>query len=186
MPSNFFRHDKALIHPEAQIGEGTRIWAFVNIQSGAEIGRACNICDGCFIEKGSRIGNGVTLKNGVNVFEGVTLEDNVFCGSHTTFINDRYPRAENKQWSMEKTLVKRGATIGSNATILCGLTIGAYAFIAAGSVVTKDVGDYALYAGNPAHFCGYVCRCGKKLNSELTCGCGRSYVLSDKRLQPKV
>ena len=183
---NYFQHEKALIGSTAQIGENTRIWAFANIQDGAVIGRGCNICDGCFVEKGAVIGDNVTLKNGVNIFEGIVLEDDVFCGPHAAFINDRYPRSFNKDtWVLEKTIVKKGATIGCNATVLCGMTIGRYAFIGAGSVVTKDVGDFHIVRGNPARFTGYVCRCGKKLNENLICSCGCEFTLSGDRLELK-
>ncbi|MFH1359658.1 MAG: acyltransferase [Candidatus Omnitrophota bacterium] len=181
---NHFKHEEALIGPKAQVGEGTRVWAFANIQDGAVVGKNCNICDGCYIEKGAVIGNHVTLKNQVNVFEGVTLEDDVFCGTHTAFINDRRPRSHRKdQWILEKVLVKKGATIGSNSTILCGLTIGEYAVVGAGSVVTKDIPAYAIAVGNPARVIGYACRCGLKLNTSWTCSCGLKYSKTDQGLK---
>jgi len=186
MKTDFFKHEQALVSSGAQIGTGTRVWAFVNIQAGAVVGTNCNICDGCFIEKGAVIGNNVTLKNGVNVFEGVTIEDDVFCGSNATFINDRYPRSHKQDWLMEKTLIKKGATIGSNATILCGITIGEYALVAAGAVVTKNVSAYTLVVGNPARFQGYACRCGRKIDQALRCSCGLVYSLSGQKLMPKV
>lgn len=174
----FFKHPKALVSPKAKIGLGTRVWAFVNIQDGAWIGQGCNICDGCYIENGSRIGNHVTLKNGVNVWQGITIEDDVFCGANTAFINDRLPRSHRKDpWVLEKTLVKKGATIGSNSAILCGIQIGNYAFVGAGSVVTKDVPDYAIVVGNPARIRGYACCCGKKLPDTLKCPCGLRYAM---------
>jgi len=185
MTGDYFKHEQALVSPGARIGKGTRIWAFVNIQDGAVIGDHANICDGCFIEKGAMIGHNVTLKNGVNIFEGITIEDDVFCGSNATFINDRYPRSGKQDWLMEKTLIKKGATIGSNATILCGITIGEYAFVAAGSVVTKDVPAYTLVAGNPARSLGYACRCGRKIDRELRCSCGLEYSLTGDKLTPK-
>ncbi|MDP2653013.1 MAG: acyltransferase [Candidatus Omnitrophota bacterium] len=174
----FFQHEKALVSPKAKIGDETRVWAFVNVQDGAVIGRGCNICDGCFIEKGSVIGDNVTLKNRVHVFEGITLEDDVFCGANTAFINDRYPRSNRKdKWVLETTLVKKGASIGSNATILCGITIGEYAFVGAGSVVTRDVPSHAIVVGNPARLKGYACHCGRKLSETLECPhCHNRYV----------
>ncbi|MCK5579789.1 MAG: N-acetyltransferase [Candidatus Omnitrophica bacterium] len=182
-----FQHPTALVSPDAIVGENIRVWAFTNIQAGAVIGRDCNICDGCFVENGAMIGNQVTIKNNVSVFEGVTLEDDVFCGANVAFINDRYPRSTKKDWTLEKTHVKKGATIGSNATLLCGITVGESAFIGAGSVVTKDVGDFCLVAGNPAEFKGYVCQCGKKLSEDLQCEtCQKQFVLIDQRLQLKV
>lgn len=178
--SDFFQHEKALVSPSAIIGTGTRVWAFANIQDNAHVGEECNICDGCFIEEGVQIGNHVTLKNGVNVFKGVTLEDGVFCGANTAFINDRYPRSlRHDPWVLEETFVHKGVTIGSNATILCGLTIGTYAFIGAGSVVTKDVAPHEIVCGNPAVFQGYVCVCGNKLGDDFHCVCGAQFEKTD-------
>ena len=181
---NYFQHERSLVSPEAKIGAKTRIWAFANVQAGAVIGEGCNICDGCFIEYGAVLGSHVTLKNGVNVFSGITLEDDVFCGTGVVFINDRHPRSHRKDsWVLEKTLIKKGATLGSNATILCGITIGKYAFVGAGSVVTKDVLDYGLVVGNPARFIGYACQCGHKLSEELACpACQAQYLMVGKKL----
>ena len=180
----FFQHEKALVHPAAKIGENTRVWAFTNIQEGAIIGDECNICDGCYIEKGALVGNSVTIKNGVSIFEGITLEDDVFCGANAAFINDRNPRSHRKDpWVLERTIVKKGATIGSNATILCGLTIGEYAIIGAGSVVTKNVAPYTMVWGNPAQYKGYACRCGKKMPITLKCPCGLNYSLNSQGLR---
>ena len=178
----YFRHKTTLLGPRAKIGEKTKIWAFANIQDGAIIGKSCKVSDGCFIEKGVVIGDYVTLKNGVCLFEGITMEDGVFCGTHVTFINDRYPRSH-RPWVLEKTKIKKGATLGSNATILCGLTIGEYAVVGAGSVVTKDVAPYAVVAGNPARFKGYACQCGKKLSESLRCSCSLSYRLEKNILK---
>jgi len=176
MTAQFFKHDQAVIHPQAKVGEGTRVWAFCNIQEGAEVGAGCNICDGCFIEQGARVGNNVTLKNGVNIWEGVELADDVFCGSQATFINDRHPRSNRQdEWTLEKTTVGKGATVGSNATILCGVTVGNYALIGAGSVVTKDVPPHTLVTGNPAVSKGFICRCGKKIAKDFSCECGLRY-----------
>ena len=183
---NYFKHDQALVHPQAQIGESTRVWAFANILEGAVIGHHCNICDGCFIEGGAVIGNHVTMKNGVEVFNGVTIEDDVFLGAHTTFINDRYPRSNRQDaWILEKTLVKKGATIGANATILCGITIGEYAIIGAGSVVTKNIPGHTIAIGNPARVSGYACRCGHKLDDDLRCSCGLIYTIDQNHLKLK-
>ena len=183
--NKYFRHKTALIGKKAKIGEHTRIWAFTNIQDDTVIGSHCNICDACFIEKGVRIGNHVTLKNGISVFEGITIQDGVFCGSNVTFINDRYPRSRKNPWVLEKTLIKHDATIGSNATILCGVTIGEYAMVGAGTVVTKSVPAYRIVLGNPGRVKGYACRCGKKLNSLLKCSCGLSYALAKQSLKLK-
>jgi len=183
----FSQHKNALVAEKAKIGNNTRLWAFVNVQDDAQIGEHCNICDGCFIEKGAVIGNHVILKNGVNVFDGVTLEDNVFCGANAAFTNDRHPRSVRRDpWVLEKTLVKKGATIGSNAVILCGLTVGQYAVVGAGAVVTKNVADYEIVAGNPARPLGYACQCGRKLSADYFCAaCRKQFLLLDNKLAPK-
>lgn len=183
---NFFKHEKAIVHPQAQVGEGTRIWAFTNIQPGAVIGEKCNICDGCYVESGAVVGNHVTVKNGVEIYNGVTVEDDVFLGAHVTFINDRYPRSHRvDEWTLEKTLVKKGATIGANATVLCGVIVGEYAVVGAGSVVTKDVPSYTIVIGNPAKASGHACGCGRKLDKDLTCACGLKYRMEQGHVVPK-
>jgi acetyltransferase-like isoleucine patch superfamily enzyme len=180
---NYFKHKTALVDKKARIGKGTRIWAFTNVQAGAVIGRGCNICDGSFVEKGAVVGNNVTIKHHVAVFDGVTIEDEVFVGSNVAFINDRYPRSHRKdKWVMERTVVRKGVTIGSNATILCGLTIGEYAVVGAGSVVTRDVASFAIVCGNPALPLGYACRCGRRLPGDWQCPCGNRYILKDQQL----
>lgn len=180
---SYFKHDQALVHPQAQIGENTRIWAFTNIQEGAVIGQGCNICDGSFVEKGAVVGNHCTIKHHVSIFDGVVLENDVFVGSNTGFINDRNPRSNrDDEWTLEKTLVKKGVTIGSNVTIMCGIEIGEYAVIGAGSVVTKNVAPYTIVYGNPAEFGGFACICGKKLNQNYQCPCGKNYKLNEGRL----
>lgn len=180
----YLRHEKAVVSSGAQVGEGTKIWAYTNVQEGAVIGKNCKISDGCFIEKGAVLGDQVTLKNGVAVFEGITLEDGVFCGVNVGFVNDRYPRSvRDDQWKLEKTVVKKHATVGSNATILCGVTVGEYAVVGAGSVVTKDVPAHAVFIGNPAQFKGYACRCGRKLGVTFRCSCGMQYDLDSHGLK---
>ncbi len=167
---SFFKHEKALVHPGARIGEGTRIWAFANVLEGAAIGAHCNIADGCFVEKGGVIGNHVTLKNHVAIWDGITLQDDVFVGAGTAFINDRHPRSNRQDaWMLEKITVKKGATIGANATIMCGVTIGEYAVVGAGSVVTKNVPAHVIVFGNPARPAGQACRCGRPLPPSLEC-----------------
>ncbi|MFT5169432.1 MAG: UDP-2-acetamido-3-amino-2,3-dideoxy-glucuronate N-acetyltransferase [Lysobacterales bacterium] len=166
---NYFKHEQALVHDGAKIGRDTNIWAFCNISEGAIIGKNCNVCDGSYVEKGGVIGDNVTIKHHVSIFDGVTVEDNVFVGSNVAFINDRYPRSkahagQDVQW--EKTTIKKGASLGANATILCGVTVGAYAFVGAGTVVTKDVPDYGLVYGNPAVLKGYVDEKGNKVDKD--------------------
>lgn len=182
---SFFKHERALVHQGAQIGEGTRVWANANIMEGAVIGDHCNICDCCYVEGGAVIGNHVTLKNGVAVFSGVTIEDDVFVGAGATFINDRNPRSNRKDaWVLEKTLVQKGATIGSNATLMCGITIGTYAVIGAGSAVVKNVPNHTIVVGNPARSIGYACVCGRTLNDELKCPCGSAYRIDNNKIIP--
>ena len=139
-----------MIHPLSDvktnnIGEDTNIWQFCVILKGAYIGKSCNICSHCFIENEVNIGNNVTIKNGVSLYDGITIEDNVFIGPNATFCNDRYPKSKNKNFKLEKILIKKGASIGANATILPGVTIGENALIAAGAVVTKDVEPNTIY-----------------------------------------
>ena len=137
---------------QAKVPESTNIWQFCVVLSGAKIGENCNICSHCFIENEAVIGNNVTIKNGVQVWDGITIEDNVQVGANVTFTNDKYPRAKNPNWILEKTTIKRGASIGAGSTILCGVTIGENAMIGIGSVVTKDVPAGEVWVGNPAHF----------------------------------
>ncbi len=180
---SYTKHDKALVNPDAVIGEGTRIWANANILAGAVIGAHCNICDGCYIEKGGRIGNHVTLKNHVAIWDGITLEDDVFVGAGTVFINDRNPRSNRQDaWELETVLVKKGATIGANATIMCGVTIGQYAVIGAGAVVLDDVADHSIVVGNPAKPKGFACQCGRRLDDLYHCSCQKKYTFINQKL----
>lgn len=143
-----------MIHPlsdcQAVVPESTNVWQFCVVLPGAQIGENCNICSHCFIENDVRIGNNVTIKSGVQIWDGITLEDNVCIGANVTFTNDRYPRAKNKDWKLEKTIVKKGASIGAGSTVLCGITIGENAMVGIGSVVTKDVPAGEVWFGNPA------------------------------------
>ena len=170
----FERHPTALVESDA-IGDGTRIWAFVHVLAGAVIGRGCNVGDHCYIEAGAVIGDDVTIKNGVSIWDGVTIERGVFIGPNVTLTNDRRPRSR-APWTLSRTLIREGATIGANATVLPGLTIGAFSMVAAGAVVTRDVPPHALVIGNPARVEGVVCACGATVrgSSPQTCrDCGR-------------
>jgi UDP-2-acetamido-3-amino-2,3-dideoxy-glucuronate N-acetyltransferase len=167
-----------------EIGDGTKIWHYSHIISGSGIGKNCSIGQNVVIGPDVSIGNGCKIQNNVSVYKGVTLEDHVFCGPSAVFTNVINPRAEIRRMSeIKSTLVKKGATLGANCTVVCGHTIGSYAFIAAGAVVTKDVGDHALMAGNPARQKGWMCQCGNKLNSKYHCPqCGKKYKLKENKL----
>jgi acetyltransferase-like isoleucine patch superfamily enzyme len=174
---SIFVHEKALCE-SSEIGARTRIWAFAHVMAGAHIGADCNICDHAFVETGAVIGSRVTVKNNVLVWDGVTVEDDVFLGPNVVFTNDLTPRSSVKKGRDQfvPTRVERGATIGANATILCGVTIGSMAFVGAGSVVTGDLPPHALAVGNPARVTGWACECGLRLPDSMTCPCGRRYV----------
>jgi len=156
----YFAHKKAIVESK-NIGEGTKIWAFCNILKGAKIGKNCNICDGCFVEGEVVVGNNVTVKNGVYLWNGITVENNVFIGPGAVFTNDKYPRSKNANYKKEKIVIKKGASIGANATILPGITIGEYSMIGAGAVVTKNIPNYKFVYGNPAKIMGKVDKNGK-------------------------
>jgi acetyltransferase-like isoleucine patch superfamily enzyme len=151
---------------------------------GARVGADCNIGEHCFIEKGAVLGDRVTIKNGVAVWEGVTAEDDVFIGPNAVLTNDLRPRSKVYHTAVTRTLLKRGASIGANATLLCGITVGAYAMVGAGAVVTRDVPAHGLVVGNPARLAGHVCRCGEKLRVRsrvAACrACGRQYSLAGR------
>jgi acetyltransferase-like isoleucine patch superfamily enzyme len=160
---DIYIHPTAHIHPSAIIKRGTKIWHEVQIREGAKIGRNCILGKSVYIGRNVVIGNNVKVENRASLFQGVKIEDDVFVGPHVVFTNDLRPRSFNRDWKIIPTYVKKGASIGANATILCGITIGEYAMIGAGSVVTKDVPPHALVYGNPAKIHGFVCRCGEKL-----------------------
>ena len=181
-------HPKALVDFKGSIGNRTRVWAFAHVMKGAMVGEDCNIGDHAFIEKGSFLGNRVTVKNGVSVWEKVTLEDDVFIGPNAVFTNDLWP-VSRKRDNLLPTNVRQGACIGANATILCGLEVGRYAFVGAGAVVTKNVPDHALMVGNPAQLKGYLCRCRKKLSfkkGSASCVCGSKFKMSKNKVVPAV
>jgi UDP-2-acetamido-3-amino-2,3-dideoxy-glucuronate N-acetyltransferase len=154
-PRGWHRHPAALVET-AEIGAGTRVWAFAHILPGARIGADCNICDHVFIENAVKVGDRVTVKCGVQLWDGVTIEDDVFVGPNATFTNDPFPRSRKRPPAVTPTLVRRGASIGANATIMCGVTIGANAMVGSGAVVTRDVPANAIVVGNPAFISGYV------------------------------
>jgi UDP-2-acetamido-3-amino-2,3-dideoxy-glucuronate N-acetyltransferase len=179
--SGYFVHQTSIVEQPCQIGEGTRVWHFCHIMPHAAIGKDCVIGQNVFIGRGVKIGNSVKIENNVSVFEGVTLEDGVFCGPSCVFTNVINPRSHiSRKHEFKPTPVRKGASIGANATIICGNTIGRYAFIGAGAVVTKDVPDYALVYGNPARPQGWVCECAVKLDFDKSnraqCpSCGKIY-----------
>lgn len=167
---NYFAHPTAIIDEGAVIGEGTRIWHWCHIMNNVVIGKNCNIGENVFIENGVKLGNGIKVKNNVAIYTGVECEDDVFLGPNCVFTNVANPRSFIERKSeFKKTLIKRGATIGANATIICGNNIGEYAFVGAGSVVTKNVNPYTMVVGNPARLYAYVCKCGVKLDANLMC-----------------
>ncbi|HDS45801.1 MAG TPA: N-acetyltransferase [Methanomicrobia archaeon] len=162
----YYKHPTAVVETE-EIGEGTKIWHFVHVRAGARIGKRCSIGKSVYIDTNVEIGDGVKIQNFASVYQGVRLEDEVFVGPAVTFTNDRYPRAF--LWCegmILPTLVEKGASIGANATVMCGVTIHEYAIVGAGSVVTKDVTPFGLVYGNPAELRGFVCCCGTKLPVE--------------------
>lgn len=182
---DYFAHETAVIDEPSIIGKGTKIWHFSHIMTNCRIGERCNIGQNVVISPQCVIGNNVKIQNNVSVYTGVILEDDVFCGPSMVFTNVINPRAFIERKSeYRRTLVRRGASIGANATIVCGVTLGAYCFVGAGAVVTRDVPDYAVVYGNPARLRGWVCYCGRGLGmgtapegrEEAQCSdCGRRY-----------
>lgn len=179
---NVFVHESSYVDEPCEIGEGTKIWHFCHIMQNCVIGERCNIGQNVVVSPGVRIGSNCKIQNNVSIYTGVILEDDVFCGPSMVFTNVVNPRsAVVRRNEYKQTLVKRGASLGANSTIVCGNTIGKYAFIGAGAVVTKDVPDYALVVGNPARIVGWMCACGIKLllangDGKAKCAaCGRSY-----------
>ncbi len=167
-------HPTAELSPDAVIGEGTRIWHYVQIREGSRIGRDCVLGKGVYIDKNVVVGERCKIQNRATLYDGVTVGNEVFIGPHVCFTNDPFPRAVSADWEIVQTKVEDGASIGANATIVCGVTIGRFAMIGAGTVVTRDVPPHALVVGNPARVVGYVCVCGHQLDKEGGCEhCGR-------------
>lgn len=156
-------HPTAIAEDGAEIGSGTRVWHYAHIRAGASIGRNCVLGKDVYVAEQARIGDNVHVQNGVSIYNGVTLEDGVFVGPHVNFTNDRYPRANNASWELVPTRVCQGASIGAGATILCGVVVGRYAMVGAGSVVLYDVPEHTLVFGNPARLSGFVCYCGRPI-----------------------
>jgi len=182
---------EVFVHPQGinesdDVGGGTRIWAFAHVMKAARVGKGCNIGEGSFVEGGAVLGNHVTVKNGVAIWDRVTIEDHVFLGPHAVLTNDRVPRSHPDYRTgpagWEATLIRHGATVGANATILCGVTLGTWCFVAAGAVVVRDVPDFAMVAGNPARWIGWACKCGRRLPERLRCACGLAYTEKGDRL----
>ena len=172
-----FVHPTAVVDEEVTIGRGTKVWHFAHILSGSRIGENCNLGQNVMVGPDVEIGSGCKIQNNVSIYKGVTLENGVFCGPSMVFTNIYNPRAEiGKMDQVRPTLVQQGATIGANATIVCGVTLHRYCFVGAGAVVTRDVPAHAIVAGNPARRIGWACVCAERLPDDLTCAsCGRAF-----------
>ena len=190
--SDYFVHESAYVDQPAEIGNGTKVWHFSHVSKGAKIGQNCSLGQNVYVGSRVEIGNNCKIQNNVSIYDLVTLEDNVFCGPSMVFTNDMNPRAafpKGGKWI--PTLVKTGASLGANCTIVCGYTIGKHAFVAAGSVARFDVPDYAIVAGVPARIIGWMCECGGRLDfgktTECTCGsCQRKYQKKSDSLVEKI
>jgi UDP-2-acetamido-3-amino-2,3-dideoxy-glucuronate N-acetyltransferase len=172
--TDYFVHESSYVDEGARVGAGTSIWHFSHVMSGATIGSRCNLGQNVLVAPGVIIGDNVKIQNNVSIYTGVTLEDDVFCGPSMVFTNVINPRSHvSRKSEYRRTLVGRGATLGANSTVICGHTIGRYAFVGAGAVVTRDVPDYALVVGNPARVVGWMCECGVKIarGQHLADGC---------------
>jgi len=185
--SQYFCHQSSYVDEGAEVGEGTKIWHFSHVQQGARVGKGCSLGQNVNIGSKAVIGNFVKIQNNVSVYDEVIIEDYVFCGPSMVFTNVVNPRRHvSRKHEYKKTLIRHGATMGANSTILCGITLGRFAFIGAGAVVTKDVPDYALMVGNPARQRGWMCQCGVKLpegDSPKCTDCGAEYVVEERKLR---
>lgn len=187
--SNYFVHESSYVDDGATIGNGTKIWHFCHVMSGAVIGERCNLGQNVVVMPGTKIGNNVKIQNNVSIYEGVILEDDVFCGPSCVFTNVGRPRSHvSRKTEYEETVVGRGASIGANATLVCGITLGEFSFVGAGAVVTSNVPAYALMVGVPARRVGWMCNCGERLHladGAGSCGrCGSAYREELGRLEP--
>lgn len=186
--SKYFIHESSYVDEDVEIGEGTKVWYFCHIQKGAKIGKNCSLGQNVNISNNVKIGNGVKIQNNVAVYEGVEIEDDVFCGPSCVFTNDLTPRAKYPKGheNYKKTVIKRGASIGANATVVCGHTVGEWALIGAGAVVTSNVPAHALMLGVPAKQKGWACECGELLKDTLVCTkCGRKYTETENGLEER-
>jgi acetyltransferase-like isoleucine patch superfamily enzyme len=174
-------HPSAMVEDDVTIGRGTRIWHQAHIRRGARIGQQCTISKDVYVDTGVTIGDRVKVQNGVSVYHGVTLEDDTFVGPHASFTNDEMPRAFNEDWKVVQTVVRKGASIGANATIVCGVALGPYAMVAAGSTVTNDVPPHGLVIGSPARLVGYICRAGHRMKAVSTLDYTTTYECSSCR-----
>jgi UDP-2-acetamido-3-amino-2,3-dideoxy-glucuronate N-acetyltransferase len=171
-------HPTAVVEPGAHVGDDTAVWHHGHIRDGAVVGAGCTLGKNVFVDAGAVVGNRVKIQNNVSVYRGVTIADEVFVGPSAVFTNDRYPRAASTDWEVVPTAVQRGASIGANATIVCGVTLGEWCVVAAGAVVTRDVASHQVVAGNPARHLGWVCEHGRVVSraqdrpESLQCGCG--------------
>ena len=188
-PKPPFIHDSAYVDDGAVIGDGSLIWHFCHVRGSARIGAGCSLGQNVYVDAKVCIGDNVRIQNNVSVYEGVTLEDDVFCGPSMVFTNVVNPRSHvSRKHEFKDTLIKRGASLGANCTVVCPRVVGRYAFVGSGAVVTNDVPDYALVYGNPARQQGWICQCGVKLElsgDHATCAeCGDAYRLQDHKLEP--
>lgn len=180
----YFVHESSYVDDNVSIGKGTKIWHFCHVQTGATLGENCSLGQNVNVGNNVKIGSNVRIQNNVSIYEGVEIEDNVFCGPSCVFTNVKTPRSRFPVGGVyAKTLIKEGASLGANCTIVCGHTVGRSALIAAGAIVTKNVKDYALMVGAPAKQIGWVCECGNRLPETLNCSCGCVYDLKDENLE---